>query len=338
MRDVARVAGVSLATVSRVINASHEGRPELEQRVKEAIELLGYRRDLTASALRRSDRLSRCIGVIVEDVSNPFLSVLERGIEDVARRREVIAFVASSDDIAEREQDLAAAFTARSVDGLIIVPCAASQSYLVPDRETGIGVVFVDRPPQQFAADTVVADNFGGAVAAVEHLVSSGHRRIAFMGDRRRLYTTQERLRGYHHALLRHHVIAQPHDERLELSSSEAAAAAVLDLLESPDPPTALFAGQNLVTIGAIRALRLLGCEHDVALVGFDDVPLAPGLRPGITVVAQDPRGIGRQAAELLFARIDGHLGPPRRVVVPVQLVPRGSGEISPSARSGEGG
>jgi LacI family transcriptional regulator len=336
MRDVARVAGVSLATVSRVINASQDVHPELARRVTEAIELLGYRRDLTASALRRADKRSRSIGVIVEDVGNPFLSALQRGVEDVARRREVIALVASSDDVADRERDLAAAFVSRGVDGLIIVPCAASQSYLERDRDSGIAVVFVDRPPHGLEADTVVADNFGGAETAVEHLLAQGHERIAFMGDRRSVYTTQERLRGYQHALLRHAIVAAACDERLDLASSDASAAAVDDLLDRADPPTALFAGQNLLTIGAVRALRRLGLEHDVALVGFDDVPLAPGLRPGVTVVAQDPRAIGRQAAELLFSRIDGHTGPPRHVVVAVKLIARGSGEISPAARNGK--
>ena len=167
MKEVARVAEVSLATVSRVINASGEVRPELAARVNDAIEVLGYRHNATASALRRSDRQSASIGLIIEDVSNPFFAAVHRGVEDVARVHRVLTFVGSSDEDAARERELAEAFAARGVDGLVVVPCAGDQSYLLRDQQSGIALVFVDRPPQFLRGDTVTSDNRAGARGAL---------------------------------------------------------------------------------------------------------------------------------------------------------------------------
>jgi LacI family transcriptional regulator len=328
MKEVAQLAGVSLATVSRVVNGNGDVRPDLAERVREAVRMLGYRRDLTASTLRRADRVSASLGLVVEDVSNPFFAALHRGIEDVARPRGVLTFVGSSDESPERERELAEAFGARGVDGLVIAPCAADQSYLERERRHGIALVFVDRPPRFMPADAVVSDNLGGAVVAVEHLLAAGHRRIAFLGDRLSVFTASERRRGYREALAAAHVAHDPALERTELFSSELADRAVRELLASPDPPTALFAGQNLITIGALHALRALDRQRAVALVGFDDVDLGDLLEPGITVVAQDPHAIGRQAGELLFAQLGGQRAEPRQIVVPTTLIARGSGEI----------
>ena len=324
MKEVARVAGVSLATVSRAVNGADDVREGLAARVRDAVKLLGYRRDLTASTLRRADRHSASIGLIVEDVSNPFFSAVHRGVEDVARPHGVLTFVGSSDEMPERERELAEAFAARGVDGLVIVPCAGDQSYLLRDHEAGTALVFVDRPPRFMAGDAVVSDNAGGAQAAVEHLIAGGHRRIGFLGDRVGVFTATQRRAGYYEALARAGIPRTPELERMELADSARACEATLELLRAPDPPTALFAGQNLITIGAIRALRELGCQREVALAGFDDVVLGDLLEPGITVVAQDPHALGRAAGELLFARG----GESRQVVVPTRLIARGSGEI----------
>jgi LacI family transcriptional regulator len=327
MKDVAGVAGVSLATVSRVINGG-EVREDLAAKVRDAVDVLGYRRDLMAMTLRRADRLSASIGIIIEDVGNPFFAAVQRGVEDVARERGVIAFAASSDDDEARERELADTLSARGVDGLVIAPCGRDQSYLGRERDNGVSLVFVDRPPRFFDADTVVADNFGGTRAGVAHLIAAGHQRIAFLGDREAVHTAAERLRGYRQALADHGIAPMPELEQLELATSDAARAATEAIMALPDPPTAVFAGQNLITIGAIHALRALGRSRDVALAGFDDIPMGDAIDPAITVVAQDPLESGRKAAELLFSRVDGHAGPSRTVVVPTTLIARGSGEI----------
>jgi LacI family transcriptional regulator len=331
MKDVAGLAGVSLATVSRVINGNDDVRPDLARRVREAVEILGYRRDLTASTLRRTDRLSSTVGLIIEDVANPFFSAVHRGVEDIARRHGVLTFAGSADEDPVRERELAEAFGARGVDGLIIVPCGSDQRYLLRERDSGTPLVFADRPPRFLDADAVVSDNAGGARAAVEHLLAAGHRQIGFLGDRPSVFTAVERRRGYREALALAGIPADPALERLGLVDSDAAEATARELLLLPDRPTALFAAQNLITIGAIRALRERGLQHEIALVGFDDVTLADQVQPGITVVMQDPYALGRRAAELLFSRLNGDDGDSQLVVMPTELVPRGSGEIAPA-------
>ncbi len=330
MKDVAGVAGVSLATVSRVVNGRVDVRGDLAERVHEAIALLGYRRDVTASTLRRADRLSASVALVFEDVSNPFFSAVHRGVEEVARVRGTLTFAGSSDEDPGRERELAEAFSDRGVDGLVIVPCGDDQSWLLRERRAGTALVFVDRPPAFIDADAVLSDNAGGARTGTEHLLAGGHRRIAFLGDRPAVFTARERLRGFHAALAAAGVRADPGLERLGLTTSDAARAAVLELLGGPAPPTAVFASQNLITIGAVRALRELGRQHEVALVGFDDVVLAEVLDPGLTAVEQDPYELGRRAAELLFEQLAGDREESVRVELPTRLVQRGSGEIPP--------
>jgi LacI family transcriptional regulator len=331
MKQVAALAGVSLATVSRVVNGGPSVRPDLAARVHEAVDLLGYRHNLTASTLRRANRLSASIGLIFEDVANPFFSAVHRGVEDVARERGVLTFAGSSDERPERERELAESFSARRVDGLIIAPAANDHSYLQRDRAAGVALVFVDRPAGFVDADVVLTDNAGGARAAVTHLIEHGHRRIAFLGDRPDLHTATERLRGYRDALARHGI---REEVALIRGAHHAPYAVTRELLLADDPPTALFTSQNLITIDAVRAIHDLGLQRQVAHVGFDDIALADVIEPGLTVVAQDAAALGRSAAELLFSRLDGFTGPSRRVVHPTTLVPRGSGELAPGGRS----
>ena len=331
MREVAAVAGVSLSTVSRVVNGGDGVRADLVVRVRDAVELLGYRHNLTASTLRRADRQSASIGLIFEDVSNPFFGAVHRGVEDAARSRGVLTLVGSSDEEPEREIELAEAFSARGVDGLIVATAVADSSYLARERAAGVALAFVDRPPSFLDADTVVSDNYGGARDAVEHLLRAGHRRIGFLSDRPDVYTASERLRGYRETLARHEVPEDLDLVRHPQFRGVDAYQTTCGLLGGNDPPTALFTGQNLITIGAVRALHDLRLQHSVAMVSFDDIVLADAVEPGLTAVAQDPTGLGRAAAELLFDRLDGFDGPSRRVVLPTTLIQRGSGELSPA-------
>jgi LacI family transcriptional regulator len=320
MKDVAGVAGVSLSTVSRVVNGSPPVAPELAVKVQRAIELLGYRHNHTAGSLRRANGQSASIGLIIEDVSNPFFAGIHRGVEDVARTRSVVTFAGSADEDPERERELTEAVLARRVDGLVIVPTPRDHSYLMRDVAAGIALVFVDRPPQSIDADVVLSDNRGGAARATEHLIAHGHRRIAYIGPAPILHTSVERLAGYREALAAAGITE-------EIVSHDAADARAL--LGTADAPTAVFTGQNLMTIEVLRILHALGRRHEIAHVAFDDFELSTALDPAVTVVAQDARGLGHAAAELLFSRLDGYEGPSRRVVLPTPLIARGSGEIA---------
>ena len=332
MRDVAALAGVSLKTVSRVINAEPGVSPDLTARVSRAIDQLEFRPNLAASSLRRSDGRTASIGVVLEDIANPYSAAVHRAVEDVARSHGLIVLAGSVDEDPDRERRLAAAFIARRVEGMIVVPTASDQSYLVNEQRAGMPIVFIDRPPIHLDADVVLSAHRDGASTGVRHLIEYGHRRIAFLGDLASIRSAQERFDGYADALAS---IGLPIGQDLvlhDLRSSGLAMVATMGLLDGPTPPTAIFASQNLITIGVLRALRARLMERRIALVGFDDVPLADLLVPGVTVVAQDPVRIGQIAATTLFRRIDGDRGPAVRHVVETALIPRGSGEIAPAA------
>ncbi len=335
MRDVAALAGVSVKTVSRVVNGEPGVSPNLLKRVEEAAEQLEFRPNLSASLLRRTGHQTRTVGLMLEDVANPFSSTIHRAIDEATAKRGIAVLATSHSEDADREREVARTMIVRRVDGLIILPTSSDHSYLLREIEAGLAVVFIDRPPAFLDADTVTATNRRGSCEAVEHLIARGHRRIAFLGDSPDKATATDRYNGYAEAL---QAQAIPVNEQLvhwDMSVHEKADAAVSNLLRLPTgtAPTALFTGQNIITVGAIHALRRANLQRAIALVGFDDIELADLLEPGVTVVAQDPYEIGAQAAALLFARLDGNSDPSRNVKVPTRLIPRGSGEIRPAAR-----
>jgi LacI family transcriptional regulator len=330
MREVAALAKVSIKTVSRVVNGEPGVSPRLARQVLAASERLNYRHNLTASSLRRSDGRSATIGVVLEDVANPFSSALNRSIEDVAVQRGVLVLAGSSDEDEDRERKLVSAFASRRVDGLIIQPSSHDHSYLVTERNAGTAIVFVDRPPAFFDADTVLTDNAAGVRRGIRHLVEHGHRRIGYLGDLHKIATAAERHRGYLEELAAQGIETDERLVRLDLRGIDRAEAAAIELLGMPNPPTALLTGQNLITIGAFKALRRLELHQRVALIGFDDILLADLLQPGITVIAQDPAAIGRTAAEMLFRRLDGDHSPSEHRIVVTRMISRGSGEIAP--------
>jgi LacI family transcriptional regulator len=328
MRDVAHRAGVSLKTVSRVVNAEPGVSATLTTRVRSAIDDLGFRPNAGASNLRRADGKTATVGLLLQDVGNPFSSTLQRAVEDVAVPRGVMVFSASLDGDPRRERELVQALTTRRADGLIIAPTGHDMGYLESELRAGTAIVCVDRLPVNLKVDSVVTTNRSGSAEGVRHLLAAGHRRVAFLGDRRELFTASERYLGYCDALASAGLPVEPALVVHDLQDAGVADGATTTLLTRPDPPTALFTAQNLVTIGAIRSLRRLGREHQVALVGFDDFPLADLVRPGITVVAQDPAAIGRTAAAVLFARLAGEQTARTVHVVPTTLIRRGSGEL----------
>jgi LacI family transcriptional regulator len=328
LRDVARLADVSFKTVSRVVNGEAAVSPQLTTRVRAAIEQLGYRPDPTASTLRRADGRSQTVAAILEDLANPFSGALHGAIVAGMRRRGVLVLSASSEEDPDDEREALLAFIDRRVDGIVLMPTSTDHSWMGSDRIGDRHVVMVDRPAPGFAADTVVADNRGGAREATRHLIRHGHRRIAFVGGPPEMYTASERLAGHREALGGAGLALDPELEALGLLDSQQSRQAVSRLLTGASPPSAIFAGQNLLTIGAVRALRQLGVQREVALVGFDDIELAGELDPGITVMAQSPVEIGRTAAELLLRRLDGDTSAPQTQIVPTGLVTRGSGEL----------
>ncbi len=318
MSDVAQQAGVSIKTVSRVVNDEPGVHADTAERVLAAIERLGFRRNLGALNLRRGESTGT-IGLVLEDVANPFYSGLTRAAEEVARRFGRQVLTGSSDEDPTRERELSLEFCARRVDGLIVIPAGKQHGYLMPEIASGMPVVFVDRPPGDVSADTILVDNAAGAAKAVAHLAAHGHRRIAFLGDAPTIFTAAERLRGFRDGCARAGI---PSDLVAMGPHSDETVRTVLGAA------TALITGNNRITVLVLRALA--GAVHRPALVGFDDFELADLLDPPVSVIALDPAVLGKAAAELLFARLEGDSSPPRRIVMPVRLIPRGSGEVSP--------
>ncbi|HYT26356.1 MAG TPA: LacI family DNA-binding transcriptional regulator, partial [Actinomycetota bacterium] len=200
MRDVAEAAAVSLKTVSRVVNDEAGVRPDTAARVREAIATLGFRRNDMARVLRQG-QASRTLGLVIEDVGNPFYSVVTRAVEEVARERGYLVITGSSDEDPARERDLIRSLVERRVDGLLVVPAGGDHRFLVPELRLGTAVVFMDRPPGNIDADVILLDNVGGARRATEHLLDQGHRRVAMVGDAPAIFTSAERLAGYRQAL-----------------------------------------------------------------------------------------------------------------------------------------
>jgi LacI family transcriptional regulator len=328
MKDVAARAGVGLKTVSRVVNEEPGVTPDTIARVQTAIDALGFRRNDSARLLRT--RRTASIGLVLEDVADPFYASLSRAVEDVARAHGALLFTGSSAEDPRREQELVLAFCARRVDGLVVVPAGDDHRYLGPEIDAGVATVFVDRPAGLLDADVVLTDNCGGTREGVAHLIAHGHRRIGFIGDLPEIHTAGERLRGYHQAMAAAGLPVHPDWYAMGSTTPERVRAALATMLSGPEPVTALFAGNNRVTVTAVRVLSAR--KDPVALVGFDDFELADLLDPPVTVVAQDAPGLGRSAAHLLFRRLDG-LAPlePSRIELPIRLIARGSGEIPPS-------
>ena len=333
MLDVAALAGVALATVSRVVNHKPGVSAAMQARVEAAIDRLDYRHNVNASSLRRLDRKTGAIGLVLEDVANPFMSALHRAVENSARARGTLVFAGSCDEDPDRERELIDELRARRVEGLIVVPAGTDQSYLLPALRLGTAMVFADRPPAFLDADSVTSDDLDGARTAVRHLGAIGHRRIAYLGAALSIATARERLQGFTDAMHELGVEPDPRHVRPGLVTTDEAEEVTAAMLRGPEPPTAILSGQNYFTIGAIKALRALELQHEVALIGFDDLAFAELLDPPVTVVAHDPAELGRKAAELLFRRLDGDTSPSRQIVVPFELVHRGSGEIRPRAR-----
>lgn len=326
MNDVATAAGVSLKTVSRVINGEPGVTQETLKKVESAIDELRYERNDLAASLRSGVR-SNTIGLVIEDVTNPFYALVVQAVEDIAREHASLLIMTSAREDSERERELVTALLRRRVDALLIVPAGPDHRYIASTGFTG-HTVFLDRPPAKTDVDTVLIDNAAGARLATTHLIDHGHRRIAIIGDTEELYTASERLAGYADALEQAGIALDRELVSMGHSTSDAARAAVTGLLALPPArrPTAIFAANNRCTIGVMHALPAR--RRKLALVGFDEFELADLL--GVTVVRTNPYRIGQVAAELIFSRIAGDQRPPQRIVLPVDLVARGSGEITP--------
>lgn len=320
IHDVARAAGVSTATVSRVVNGRGDVTPALAERVAAVVAELGYAPSAGARNLRM--QTASVWALVISDVESSYFTSLVRAVEGAARARGFSVAVYNSDDDPEQEARHLRVALAERVAGVILSP-ARPDADVRPLLDRGIPVVTVDRRLDGAAVSAVVADNVDAGRRATEHLLAGGARRIASITGPLHVSTAAERREGYREALA---TAGLPLDPQLDRSASYREEGGELEmraLLALPDPPDAVVTANGLLTVGALRALHDAGrrVPTDIGLVGFDDNPWLAVTDPPLTVVRQPTEELGRRAAELLIATPEE----PVTVVLPTELIMRGS-------------
>ena len=331
MREIAAHAGVSLKTVSRVVNNEAGVTAETQERVRRAIEDLNGMRGAPAP-MEGTDPAGRWIGVVLERMGEPFQSAVAESIERVAHARGCFAMVASSHAEPEREAAIVESMMADGAAGLILVPTAGGRynQMLLARKQTPI--VLVDRIVPETGLDTVHADNVGGASEAVSHLIARGHRRIAFLGSETTKNPIRERLQGYRQTLLDNGIPVDPDLIVLRSLREGMIDSALGPLAALAAPPTAIFAASGRYAIEVVRAIHHR--QPNVALVGFDDFPLSEIVMGGVTVVSQHPSATGQAAVDTLLQRLGGDVSQARKILIGTDLIVRNSTACPPMALS----
>ncbi len=319
LRDVAEEAEVSITTVSRVINDPDKVKNDTLERVQKAMRLLDYKPSRVAQRLRGTKGKSKLLGLIIPDIQNPFYSNIVRGIEDVAYGNNYAVILCNSDENPNKERFYLNVLRSESVDGVILPPIHQYGKVVEEIIDAGIPVICVDRKFSKESVDTVVVNNEKGAYKAVSHLIDKGHKRIAIITSVSKFSTFQEREMGYKRALKEHDL---QYDESLvckaDTRRSEEAKEITLNLLQSENPPTALFVTNNLMSLGALKAIKELDFRipDDISLIMYDDMPWATAVTPSLTTVKQPGYEMGRRSAELFFQRVED----PKRQAVEIMM------------------
>jgi LacI family transcriptional regulator len=326
MIEVAQRAGVSTATVSRVLAGPPEMvRPETREKVLRAVAETGYLPNRLARNLR--ERAARIFAVVVSDIGNPFFTALVRSCEDAARERGYSVLVADTDEKVDQEAQRLLDVAAEGVAGIILASTGRQNEGLEQVVRSWIPVVAVDRRVATASFDTVATDGRAGAREGIEALLEAGHQRIALIGGPEEISTMTERRVGYEEALRGHDIEPEPDLIRFGDLKEESGRAAALELLDLATPPTAIFTASNLIAIGAVKALRerRLRLPDDLSLVCFDDVIGGELIGPGIAAVVQPTYEMGTAAAELLIRRLEDPEAAVEERVLPTALLRRGS-------------
>jgi LacI family transcriptional regulator len=319
LADVAQHAGVSLKTASRAVNGEYGVAEATAVRVLQAARDLGFRPNHLARALAAGGA-SAAVGLVLSDVSDPFIAAISGAVESVLAPRDLQLLTASHGDDPQRQRRIVRTFVERRLDAIVIVPAPGDASYLRAEIDHGLIVVAIDRPLDGVQVDMVLVDNRVGAAEGVARLVRRGHRRIAAMGNDGRLWTLQERHAGYCEGLAQARLEYDPAIVDLECIDAAGAERALKAMLELKDPPTAVFAAQNIAGRGVLRVVRKSGAALDLAV--FDELMDTDLLvTPPLVVIASGPDRLGQLSANMVMERLDGLTAPPRSLVLsPVYL------------------
>lgn len=320
MRDVAKLAGVSVATVSTVVNGSASVSPENTRRVVEAMAALEYRPDQLARSLKLGK--SFVIGAVVPDITNLFYPEVVRGVEEAADGEGYSVILCNSNEDPARESRHLEMLRSRRVDGVLLAPCAAAAAYGSMGAWR-VPLVFVDRVPDTPKHCSISTDNAGAACQATRYLIGLGHRRIAAIAGNVQLSPHRDRLEGFRRAMAGAGLPVREDHVRLGTQRIESGYQAARELLTAGNPPTAILSTNNRMLLGVMEALADLNlpCPGRVSVVGFDEYAWTRHHTPTLTVVAQDSFGMGRRAMEMLLRRIRGAgEGEVERIAIPAEL------------------
>jgi DNA-binding LacI/PurR family transcriptional regulator len=323
--DVARHAGVGTGTVSRVLSGHPHVRPATRARVQAAIEALGYRPNVLARGLVQGRTCT--IGLVVFGLHNPFFGLLTQGVEAAASARGYNVLIADSTGSVERQERCIDMLAARHVDGIVVAPIHSEEQELAPIRAAGVKAVLLNSTAGDETVSSVGGDNVRGGYLATRHLLDLGHRRIAFVGHLHSISGCRERQRGYYDALTAGGVSPDPALVVEDVPSMSEIGATMHHLLDVREPPTAVVAMTDEYAIAIMQALHALErrVPQDIALVGYDDIPVAAWLSCPLTTVAQAKEEQGSLAADLLIDQIENPDTPMQRIILPPSLVVRWS-------------
>ncbi|MEX0778933.1 MAG: LacI family DNA-binding transcriptional regulator [Balneolales bacterium] len=322
LHEVAKKAGVSIATVSRVLNNSTKVNIETRKKVQDAVNELGYQPSRVAQRMRYQKGHSKLLGLIIPDIQNAYYSSIVRGVEDVAYKKNYALILCNSDEDAAKEKFYLEVLKSESADGVILPPIHEQGKLIGELVKNGLPIICVDRRLANLIVDTVVVDNHKGAYDATSELIKLGHRRIGFISSMPHFSSFKERRRGYEDALTAHGIPVNEDYIRLgDQRKPESGRIFAHELLKLKQKPTAFFVSNNLMTLGAIEAIhqKNLKIPDDISIIGFDDLPWAKSINPPLTVVRQPGYEMGRRAAEMFFQRIDE----PDRELAMVLLEPK---------------
>jgi LacI family transcriptional regulator len=324
IRDVAKMAGVSISTVSLAFNESSRVNPVTHQRIAAAAQAVGYVPNPLAQSLK-SGR-SRLIGMVVGDISNPFFGRLLKGVERSALERDHLVIVSDSGAHPEQELAILDHLSDQRVAGLILSPHGKAPEYAARLNQLAMPFVLVDQKVPGVDSDFVGSDNVLASAILTEHLIRFGHRRIAHISGRAGLYTTDMRMKGFVDTMQGAGIEVDPSLVVDGDYEGERAYAETMRLMTRSDRPTAILAANNVMALGALQAINDLGfkCPQDISLTSIDDVPWGNVIQPRITMVVQQIDELARTASEWLFERIRlrGSVPlPPREHILSPQLV-----------------
>ena len=325
IKDVARRAGVAPITASRVINNSGYVSAETRRRVEAAIEELGYVPNRVARSLR--SKRTQTLALVLTDITNPFWTTVARGVEDAARMGGFSVILGNTDESEPREYEYVQVLLQKQVDGFLLVPTRHGARSVALIQRQKVPLVVLDRTVEA-NVDTVRSDSIGGARALTHHLISLGHRRIAMLTGPREVSTAVDRALGYRQALEEAGIPVEGDLIRFGPYTQQAGYAMTLSILSLSPRPTAIFAGNNFIAVGALRALREAGLQvpEDVSLVAYDDLPPNFLVEPFLTVATQRAYEMGQVATQLLLTRLaEQEPGQPQEIVLSTELIVRRS-------------